>query len=79
MWFQARFQALLHDVGHPPADPVGFGHRTLVDGLLARAAVSLEVSFESADLATIEGLLAAGLGVAILPEQMAGQSGRQIA
>ena len=33
------------------------------------------VSFESQDLATIEGLVAAGLGVAILPEQFAGLSG----
>jgi LysR family transcriptional activator of glutamate synthase operon len=33
------------------------------------------ISFESQDLATIEGLVAAGLGVAILPEQFAGQSG----
>ncbi len=33
------------------------------------------MSFESQDLATIEGLVAAGLGVAILPEPFAGQSG----
>ena len=33
------------------------------------------VSFESQDLATIEGLVAAGLGVAIVPEPFAGQSG----
>jgi LysR family transcriptional activator of glutamate synthase operon len=54
--------------------PVGFGYRTLVDGLLAEAGVSPRVSFESADLATIEGLVAAGLGVAIVPEPFAGQS-----
>ena len=43
--------------------PPGFGHRALVDELLAEAGVTPRVSFESADLATIEGLVAAGLGV----------------
>jgi LysR family transcriptional regulator, transcription activator of glutamate synthase operon len=55
--------------------PVGFGSRALVDRLLADAGISPKVSFESADLATIEGLVAAGLGVALVPEQLAGQSG----
>ncbi|QBR92890.1 LysR family transcriptional regulator [Nocardioides euryhalodurans] len=55
--------------------PVGFGFRTLVDGLLRAAGVSPTISFESQDLATIEGLVAAGLGVALVPEQFAGQSG----
>ena len=55
--------------------PAGFGHSALVQGLLADAGVSMRISFESADLATIEGLVAAGLGVAIVPEAFAGQSG----
>jgi LysR family transcriptional activator of glutamate synthase operon len=55
--------------------PLGFGHRSLVTALLAEAGIAMKVSFESADLATIEGLVAAGLGVAIVPEQFAGQSG----
>jgi LysR family transcriptional activator of glutamate synthase operon len=55
--------------------PVGFGYRSLVDSLLRDAGVSPVISFESQDLATIEGLVAAGLGVAILPEPFAGQSG----
>lgn len=55
--------------------PVGFGYRTLIDGLLRAADVSPAISFESQDLATIEGLVAAGLGVAIVPEAFAGQSG----
>ncbi|NYI45848.1 DNA-binding transcriptional LysR family regulator [Nocardioides aromaticivorans] len=54
--------------------PVGFGHRTLVDSLLADAGVAPPVSFESADLVTIEGLVAAGLGLAIVPEAQAGLS-----
>lgn len=55
--------------------PAGFGHRQLVDGLLREAGVAPPVSFESQDLATIEGLVAAGLGVAVLPEAFAGHSG----
>lgn len=55
--------------------PVGFGYREHINRLLADANVALPVSFESADLATIEGLVAAGLGVAITPEQFAGLSG----
>ena len=35
----------------------------------------MPVSLESADLSTIEDLVAAGLGVAITPEQFAGVSG----
>ncbi|MXG88016.1 LysR family transcriptional regulator [Nocardioides flavescens] len=55
--------------------PVGFGFRTLVDSLLSTAGVSLPISFESQDLATITGLVAAGLGIAVVPEPFAGQSG----
>lgn len=55
--------------------PVGFGHRQLVDGLLREAGVAPSISFESQDLATIEGLVAAGLGVAVVPEAFAGHSG----
>lgn len=55
--------------------PVGYGYRTLTDTLLREAGVAPAVSFESQDLATIEGLVAAGLGVAIVPEPFAGQSG----
>jgi len=55
--------------------PVGFGFRSLVDALLRAAGVAPVVSFESQDLATIEGLVAAGLGVAIVPEAFAGLSG----
>jgi LysR family transcriptional activator of glutamate synthase operon len=55
--------------------PVGYGYRTLIDTLLREASVAPAVSFESQDLATIEGLVAAGLGVAVVPEPFAGQSG----
>ena len=55
--------------------PLGFGYRTLVDGLFRDAGVSPTISFESQDLATIVGLVAAGLGVAVVPEAFAGQAG----
>lgn len=55
--------------------PLGFGYRSLVDGLLREAGAAPTVSFESQDLATIEGLVAAGLGVAVVPEAFAGVSG----
>ena len=55
--------------------PRGFGYRSLTDGILAADGVVPLVSFESQDLATIEGLVGAGLGVAIVPETFAGLSG----
>lgn len=55
--------------------PAGFGYSGLVQGLLAEAGVTMRTSFESADLATIEGLVSAGLGVAVVPEAFAGLTG----
>ncbi|MFC6343391.1 LysR substrate-binding domain-containing protein, partial [Nocardioides hankookensis] len=55
--------------------PPGFGYRQLVDDLLRSAGIAPAISFESADLGTIEGLVAAGLGVAIVPDHLAGASG----
>ncbi|SDU87093.1 DNA-binding transcriptional regulator, LysR family [Microlunatus sagamiharensis] len=55
--------------------PPGFGSRRLLDGLLRAAGVAPRISFQSQDLATIEGLVAAGLGVGVLPEAFAGHSG----
>lgn len=55
--------------------PIGFGYRSLVESLFRDAGVAPRVAFESQDLATIEGLVAAGLGVAVLPEAFAGLSG----
>ncbi len=52
--------------------PPGFGFRALVDELFAGAGVTPRIAFESADLATIEGLVGSGLGVALLPEQLIG-------
>ena len=55
--------------------PPGFGFRSLIDDLLAADGASVRVAFEIGDLAAIEGLVGAGLGVAILPERFAGVSG----
>jgi DNA-binding transcriptional LysR family regulator len=55
--------------------PAGFGFRSLIDDLLAADGASVRVAFESPDMAAIEGLVGAGLGVAILPERFAGFSG----
>jgi LysR family transcriptional activator of glutamate synthase operon len=54
--------------------PAGFGFRALVEELFAAEEVTPRISFESGDLATIEGLVGAGLGVALIPEQFAGTS-----
>ncbi|MEV6343217.1 LysR family transcriptional regulator [Actinoplanes sp. NPDC051851] len=55
--------------------PPGFGFRVLLDDLFATAGVTPRIAFEIGDLATIEGLVGAGLGVALVPEQFAGASG----
>lgn len=55
--------------------PSGFGFRAQVDDLFAAAGVTPQVDFEIGDLATVEGLVGAGLGVALVPEQFAGASG----
>jgi LysR family transcriptional regulator, transcription activator of glutamate synthase operon len=54
--------------------PRGLGFRSLIDELLQAEGIRPRTSFESADLATIEGLVGAGLGLAILPEQLTGAS-----
>jgi LysR family transcriptional regulator, transcription activator of glutamate synthase operon len=54
--------------------PRGLGFRSLIDELLQAEGIRPRISFESADLATIEGLVGAGLGLAILPEQLTGAS-----
>ena len=45
----------------------GYGVRTITDGLLRSSGVPLKYAFESQEMTTAAGLVAAGLGVAILP------------
>jgi len=56
------------------AVPKGFGYRSQFDELFRAAGVVPRVAFESGDLATVEGLVGAGLGVALVPEVLAGTS-----
>jgi DNA-binding transcriptional LysR family regulator len=74
----ARHRVRLEEAAAEPfvTVPAGFGFRSLLDELLAAEGVVLSrVSFEIGDLATVEGLVGAGLGIAILPDQFAGLSG----
>jgi LysR family transcriptional regulator, transcription activator of glutamate synthase operon len=57
------------------AIPQGLSFRVLVDELFAAAGVTPRIALEIGDLATIEGLVGAGLGVSIVPEQFVGVSG----
>jgi DNA-binding transcriptional LysR family regulator len=45
----------------------GLGLRATVDGLCAAAGFAAEVAFEGDDVATVRGLVEAGLGVAVVP------------
>ncbi|MGT2424645.1 LysR substrate-binding domain-containing protein [Amnibacterium kyonggiense] len=47
--------------------PEGFGHRVLSDRAFAAAGVSRSVRTEIADLPSLGGYVAAGLGVAVVP------------
>ncbi|GAB3204392.1 LysR family transcriptional regulator [Nocardia tengchongensis] len=46
----------------------GFGMRRIFDELCAAAGVRPRIAFEASDLVTVRGLVAAGLGVALVPE-----------
>ncbi|WP_069164340.1 LysR family transcriptional regulator [Nocardia altamirensis] len=47
----------------------GYGMRRIVEDLSAAADLRLRIAFESSDLVTVAGLVAAGLGVGVLPEE----------
>lgn len=47
--------------------------RRTVDELLAGVGVTPDVAFEADDLATVQGFVAAGLGVAVVPASVAGE------
>jgi LysR family transcriptional regulator, transcription activator of glutamate synthase operon len=52
----------------------GFGLRGITDALCARAGFAPQVAFEGEDVETLRGLVAAGLGVSLLPERANGSS-----
>ncbi|WOF23563.1 LysR family transcriptional regulator [Microbacterium betulae] len=53
----------------------GFGLRDSLDLLFARSELTPRIAFEGEDLITVRGLVTAGLGVAIMPEQPATPAG----
>ncbi|WP_221477729.1 LysR family transcriptional regulator [Paractinoplanes abujensis] len=73
----ARRRARLADVAGQDliTVPAGFGFRRLVDDLFAAAGVTVRIVLEIGDLATVEGLVGAGLGVAVVPDQFVGATG----
>ncbi|MFQ6396695.1 LysR family transcriptional regulator [Nocardia sp. KC 131] len=65
----ARRQIRLADVADAEfiTMPPGFGMRRIFDEMCAAADIRPRIAFESSDLVTVAGLVAAGLGVAVLP------------
>ena len=53
----------------------GLGYRDIVNRILVDERVSPQIAFQSGDLGTIEGLVSAGLGYAVVPEHIAGKTG----
>lgn len=51
----------------------GFGLRQLTDELCAQEGIRPRIGFEAAEIATMEGLVAAGFGVAVVPVPRAGR------
>lgn len=47
--------------------PLGSGLRALTDGLCAAAGIQPQVAFETSEIPTMEGLVAAGFGIAVVP------------
>ncbi|WP_024805855.1 LysR family transcriptional regulator [Nocardia sp. BMG51109] len=66
----SRTRIALTDLAHSEFVSLkpGFGLRRIVDDLLARAGCTPRVSFEGEEADTLRGMVAARLGVAILPE-----------
>lgn len=64
-----RARAAVAEAADEPFIMLGpdFGLRRLTEELLARAGVDPAVAFESAEIATMESLAAAGLGVTVVP------------
>ncbi len=65
----ARRRVALREVADEPfiSFREGLGLRTIIDGMCARAGFAPNVAFEGDDVATVSGLVGAGLGVAIVP------------
>lgn len=67
--FAGRSRLRLADTGDEPfvALQPGFGLRQLTDELCAAAGIAPTIVFEAMEIPTVEGLVAAGFGVAVVP------------
>ena len=67
--FASRTRLRLTEAGDEPFVGLapGFGLRRLTDELCERAGIAPPVVFEAMELPTVEGLVGAGLGVAVVP------------
>ena len=76
----ARSRVGLDEVAGEPfvALRPGFGMRELSDELCARAGFSPDITFESTEIPSMEGLVAAGLGVAITPRPRANRASPEL-
>ncbi|MCW2539812.1 MAG: LysR-family transcriptional regulator [Frankiales bacterium] len=77
----ARRRVRLTDVAGEPfiTMTVGYGLRTITDNLLRAARLPIRYAFESQEMTTAAGLVAAGLGVAVLPGGIGAQGTHELA
>ncbi|MGB3481503.1 MAG: LysR family transcriptional regulator [Mycobacterium sp.] len=74
--FSERTSVDLSDIAAEPlvALPPGFGLRQLTDELWAKADIAPRIVFEAMEIPAVEGLVAAGFGVAVVPQPRPGRS-----
>ncbi|AWB90224.1 LysR family transcriptional regulator [Salinibacterium hongtaonis] len=68
--FHGRDSVALEDFADDPMVTlrVGYGLRTVIDGLFRDAAITQRIAIETTELSTLSALVGAGVGVAIVPE-----------
>jgi len=68
--FQQRDAVELHELADEPLVTlrVGYGLRTVIDGLFRSAGLTPNLAIETTELSTMSALVATGVGVAIVPE-----------
>ena len=73
--FAGRSPLKLQEIAVEPliALPHGFGLRQLTDELWADAGAAPRIAFEAMEIPAVEGLVAAGFGVAVVPEPRPGR------
>ncbi|AQA06404.1 LysR family transcriptional regulator [Mycobacterium sp. MS1601] len=73
--FVGRPSVRFGDIADEPvvALPVGFGLRHLTDELFAKAGVTPRIAVEAMEIPAVEGMVAAGFGVAVVPQPRPGR------